>query len=113
MPEEKDGDDPGINAALSGNLKETPRTKEALKRCGILMHELKIKPFAEFHRPTDTIEKQRLRYNHYETRRQSKLSLVLQERAKVFVEITKKTNTKSNKCKIISIYDNVRTIIRF
>lgn len=93
-------DDPGVNAALSGNLKETPRTKEALKRCGILMSELRIKPFQDFHRPTDNIEKQRLRYNHYETRRQAKLSLVLQERAKVFVEMTKKqtqnqTNTKS------------------
>ncbi|CAD7942501.1 unnamed protein product [Amoebophrya sp. A25] len=83
-------DDPGLTAALSGNLKETPRTKEALKRCGILLPELKIKSFQDFHRPTDTVEKQRLRYNHYETRRQAKLSLVLQERAKVFVEMTKK-----------------------
>eukprot|EP00392_Amoebophrya_sp_AT5.2_P010537 g10601.t1 len=90
-------DDPGLTAALSGNLKETPRTKEALKRCGVLMTELKIKSFQDFHRPTDTIEKQRLRYNHYETRRQAKLSLVLQERAKVFVEMTKKqTEGNSN-----------------
>ncbi|CAD7939511.1 unnamed protein product [Amoebophrya sp. A120] len=90
-------DDPGLSAALSGNLKETPRTKEALKRCGVLMSELKIKSFQDFHRPTDTIEKQRLRYNHYETRRQAKLSLVLQERAKVFVEMTKKqTEGNSN-----------------
>ena len=40
------------------------------------------------------------RYNHYESRRQEKLSLVLKERAKVFVELTKKqtdnqTNAKS------------------
>lgn len=93
-------DDPGVNAALSGNLNDTPRTREALKRCGVLMTELKIQSFSNFYRPTDTVEKQRLRYNHFETRRQAKLATVLQERAKVFVEVTKKqtanqTNAKS------------------
>ena len=64
------------------------------------MSELKIKSFQDFYIPTDNVEKQRLRYNHYESRRQEKLSLVLKERAKVFVELTKKqtdnqTNAKS------------------
>ncbi len=95
-----DQNDPGISAALSGNLADTPRTKEALRRVGVMMSELKIKSFQDFYIPTDNVEKQRLRYNHYESRRQEKLSLVLKERAKVFVELTKKqtdnqTNVKS------------------
>ena len=56
-----DQDDPGINAALSGNLADTPRTREALKRVGIMMSELKIKSFQDFYIPTDNVEKQRLR----------------------------------------------------
>jgi hypothetical protein len=35
------------------------------------------------------VEKQRLRFNHYETRRQEKLNLVLQERAKIIAERVK------------------------
>jgi hypothetical protein len=54
-------DDAGVGTALSGELKETPRTKEALRRCGMTLNELRIKAFQDFAQPTDNIETQRLR----------------------------------------------------
>merc|ERR1719191_1470375 len=70
-------------------LLDTPRTKEAFKRSGIQKEELAVKAFQDFFVPGDLPEKQRLRFNHYETRRQEKLNLVLQERAKIIAERAK------------------------
>jgi hypothetical protein len=67
-------------------LLDTPRTKEAFKRSGIQKAELTVKAFQDFYVSGDLPEKQRLRFNHYETRRQEKLNLVLQERARVIAE---------------------------
>ena len=43
-------DGPALQAALSGKMIETPRTREALRRTGITMQELRLKgsAFNEF-----------------------------------------------------------------
>merc|ERR1719456_1925515 len=70
-------------------LRNTPRTKEAMRRAGIVDSEIQVKSFQDFYSACDLPEKQRLRFNHYETRRQEKLNLVLQERAKIIAERVK------------------------
>jgi len=67
-------------------LLDTPRTREAFQRSGLRKEELQVKSYQDFYVPGDLPEKQRLRFNHYETRRQEKLNMVLQERAKVIAE---------------------------
>merc|ERR1719271_1339643 len=74
-------------------LLDTPRTKEAFKRSGIEKEELTVKAFQDFYISGDLTEKQRLRFNHYETRRQEKLNIVLQERARVIAERANQTGT--------------------
>jgi hypothetical protein len=74
-------------------LLDTPRTKEAFKRSGIQKGELTVKAFQDFYVSGDLPEKQRLRFNHYETRRQEKLNIVLQERARVIAERANQTGT--------------------
>merc|ERR1719398_564523 len=78
-------DDP-LEGGSVQRLLDTPRTKEAFKRSGIQKNELTVKAFQDFYVAGDLPEKQRLRFNHYETRRQEKLNLVLQERARVIAE---------------------------
>mmetsp|Transcript_41461 Transcript_41461/g.87908 ORF Transcript_41461/g.87908 Transcript_41461/m.87908 type:complete len:529 (+) Transcript_41461:47-1633(+) len=75
--------DISYDAGQMGKVLDTPRTKEACKRTGITLKELQIKAFQDFYQVGDMVGKQRLRFNHYETRRQEKLNLVLAERAKI------------------------------
>merc|ERR1719399_2527579 len=70
-------------------LLDTPRTKDAFLRSGLTKADLVVKAYQDFFVPGDLPEKQRLRFNHYETRRQEKLNLVLQERAKIIAERAK------------------------
>merc|ERR550514_77701 len=70
-------------------LLDTPRTKDAFLRSGLTKKDLTVKAYQDFFIPGDLPEKQRLRFNHYETRRQEKLNLVLQERAKIIAERAK------------------------
>ncbi|KAF4712032.1 hypothetical protein FOZ62_025663, partial [Perkinsus olseni] len=65
------------------DLPLTPRTQEALRRTGISPLNLKPKAFQEFHVNGDSVELQRLRFNHYETKRRERISRVLAERAAV------------------------------
>ncbi|KAF4672550.1 hypothetical protein FOL47_000385 [Perkinsus chesapeaki] len=61
-------------------------TQEALKRTGVSPDNLKARQFQEFYIPGDSIELQRLRFNHYETKRQGRISRVLAERAAIMRE---------------------------
>jgi hypothetical protein len=70
-------------------MMETPRTKEACRRLGITLGELQFRSMADFAVPGDMPEKQQLRFQHAESKRQEKLSLVLSERAKVIADDTK------------------------
>eukprot|EP00397_Hematodinium_sp_SG-2012_P018046 GEMP01018471.1.p1 GENE.GEMP01018471.1~~GEMP01018471.1.p1 ORF type:complete len:518 (+),score=156.53 GEMP01018471.1:56-1609(+) len=66
---------------------DTPRSRLALGRIGVRPEELTMKPYQDFFVPSDpNPAKQRLRFTHYETRRQDKLEMVLKERAKVILE---------------------------
>eukprot|EP00746_Dinoflagellata_sp_MGD_P160869 gnl/MRDRNA2_/MRDRNA2_87809_c0_seq1.p1 gnl/MRDRNA2_/MRDRNA2_87809_c0~~gnl/MRDRNA2_/MRDRNA2_87809_c0_seq1.p1 ORF type:complete len:690 (-),score=179.32 gnl/MRDRNA2_/MRDRNA2_87809_c0_seq1:235-2304(-) len=67
-------------------LLDTPRTKEACKRTGILPSELRVKALSDFAIIGDRPERQRLRFDHYENKRQEKLKLVLAERTKIMHE---------------------------
>jgi hypothetical protein len=61
----------------------TPRTLEACKRAGFELRELIPKSLNDFYIPGDFLERQKLRFNHFEERRQQKLALVLAERNKI------------------------------
>lgn len=75
------------DASTMHKVLETPRIKEACRRLGITMGELQFRGFADFAVAGDHIpEKQRLRFQHAESKRQEKLSLVLSERAKVIAD---------------------------
>lgn len=73
------------NRNLSRML-DTPRTKEACKRTGILPQELRVKPLQEFAQIGDKPERQRMRFDHYENKRQEKLKIVLAERSRIMQE---------------------------
>merc|ERR1719281_1774511 len=64
-------------------LLDTPRTKEACKRTGILPSELRVKALQDFAIIGDRPERQRMRFDHYESKRQEKLKIVLAERSKL------------------------------
>jgi len=67
-------------------LLDTPRTKEACRRTGILASELRVKALHDFAIIGDRPERQRLRFDHYENKRQEKLKIVLAERTKIMHE---------------------------
>jgi len=70
---------------LEGRL-DTPRFREALRRTGVQKNELRVKNLQEFHVNGDLPERQRMRFDHYERKRQEKLQLVLQVRQQVIQE---------------------------
>lgn len=67
-------------------LLDTPRTKEACKRTGILPGELRVKALSDFAIIGDRPERQRMRFDHYENKRQEKLKVVLAERTRIMHE---------------------------
>lgn len=69
---------------------DTPRMKEACRRTGILASELRVKALQEFAVIGDRPERQRLRFDHYENKRQQKLKTVLAERSRLMQESLKK-----------------------
>jgi hypothetical protein len=62
---------------------DTPRTQRACREMGILPHELQIKRPAEFALVGDKPEKVKVRFNHFENKRQEKLKLVLEARSRI------------------------------
>ena len=50
------------------DLLSTPRTQKACKLSGIDPQELMVKPLSDFYVPGDFLERQKLRFTHYEVR---------------------------------------------
>jgi len=69
---------------------DTPRTREACRRLGLVPEDLQIRSFESFAIPGDLKEKHQLRFEHYEKKRKERFSQVLAERAKVIAENSKK-----------------------
>ncbi|CAJ1410637.1 unnamed protein product [Effrenium voratum] len=69
---------------------DTPRTREACRRLGLVPEDLQIRSFESFYIPGDLKEKHQLRFEHYEKKRKERFSQVLAERAKVIAENAKK-----------------------
>jgi len=79
-----------FQADVAGKALDTPRTREACRRLGLVPEDLSIRSFESFAIPGDLKEKQQLRFDHYEKRRKERFSQVLAERAKVIAENSKK-----------------------
>lgn len=65
---------------------ETPRTREACRRLGIKLDDLQAKTLQHFKGVGDSVERVRMRFNHYETKRQGLLKKVLKERGTIVAE---------------------------
>eukprot|EP00397_Hematodinium_sp_SG-2012_P036173 GEMP01039018.1.p1 GENE.GEMP01039018.1~~GEMP01039018.1.p1 ORF type:complete len:618 (+),score=156.12 GEMP01039018.1:42-1895(+) len=65
---------------------ETPRTRESCRRLGIRLEDLHAKTLQHFKCVGDSIDRVRMRFNHYETKRQVLLKKVLHERGKIVAE---------------------------
>ena len=77
-------------------LLSTPRTQQACKLAGIDIKELQVKSFDEFYVPGDIIERQKLRFFRYEAKRQDRVTIVLSERAKLFLSLSQIDGTDEN-----------------
>jgi len=69
---------------------DTPRTKEACKKLGLIIEDLQIRSFGSFCIPGDKKELQTMRFEHYEKKRKERLAQVLAERAKVIASASKR-----------------------
>ncbi|CAD7932641.1 unnamed protein product [Amoebophrya sp. A25] len=70
----------------NANLKKmlsTPRTLQACKELGIVPNELHIRQISDFAKVGDPQEKMKMRFQHFEGKRQEKLRLVLEARSKI------------------------------
>jgi len=87
-----DGLGAGLDAASVANSKilDTPRTREACRRLGLVLEDLHHRPLEAFAIPGDMKEKQKLRFEHFERKRKEHLAQVLAERAKVIAQNAKK-----------------------
>lgn len=79
-----------MESSLNQKVLDTPRTREACRRMGLVLDDLQFRSLDHFYIPGDIKEKQQLRYEHYERRRKERLAQVLAERAKVIAENSKK-----------------------
>jgi len=79
-----------FQADISQKALDTPRSREACRRLGLVFEDLQIRSFESFYIPGDLKEKQQLRFDHYEKRRKERFSQVLAERAKVIAQNAKK-----------------------
>lgn len=67
-------------------VSDTPRLREALQRMGLLYSDLQPRTLASFSVPGEFMERTRMRFEHYETKRMERVALALAERAKVIAE---------------------------
>jgi len=65
---------------------DSPRTREACNRLGVKIKDLETRSLQSFKQVGDTIERVRIRFNHYEAKRQDLLKKVLCERGKIVGE---------------------------
>merc|ERR1740138_1217212 len=81
-----------IESSKNQQVLNTPRTREACRRLGLVLEDLQYRDKSEFAMPGDIKEKQLLRYEHNEKRRKKWLGDVLAERAKVIAQDAQKGN---------------------
>lgn len=79
-----------IQSSQNQKILDTPRTREACRRLGLVLEDLHFRSWDAFHIPGDMKEKQQLRFEHYEKKRKDRLAHVLAERAKVIAANAKK-----------------------
>mmetsp|Transcript_52809 Transcript_52809/g.150552 ORF Transcript_52809/g.150552 Transcript_52809/m.150552 type:complete len:537 (-) Transcript_52809:393-2003(-) len=79
-----------IESIQQQKVLDTPRTREACRRLGLVLEDLHFRPLDSFQSPGDFKEKVQLRFDHYEKRRKERLAQVLAERAKVIAQNAKK-----------------------
>merc|ERR1719343_1137814 len=81
-----------VESSHNQQVLNTPRTREACRRLGLVLEDLQHRDKSEFAMPGDIKEKQLLRYEHNEKRRKKWLGDVLAERAKVIAQDAQKGN---------------------
>jgi len=79
-----------IESSHQQKVLDTPRTREACKKLGLILEDLNYKGYENFGIPGDKKELQQLRYEHAEKKRKERLGQVLAERAKVIASNAKK-----------------------
>mmetsp|Transcript_142753 Transcript_142753/g.397643 ORF Transcript_142753/g.397643 Transcript_142753/m.397643 type:complete len:540 (-) Transcript_142753:180-1799(-) len=79
-----------IESLQQQKVLDTPRTREACRRLGLVLEDLQYRTPDSFANPGDLKEKVQLRYDHHEKRRKERLAQVLAERAKVIAQNAKK-----------------------
>lgn len=72
-----------VASVMTSKVLETPRTREACRRLGLVIEDLQPRTYESFSIPGDLKEKQKLRYDHFEKKRRDRFGLVMAERAKV------------------------------
>lgn len=70
-------------SVLNSKVIDTPRTREACRRLGLVLEDLQPRGMEAFAIPGDLKEKQKLRFEHFEKKRRDRFALVMAERAKV------------------------------
>lgn len=65
---------------------DTPRTREACRRLGLTLEDLRMRPYSEFYIPGDFPAKQQLRFDHYEKGRRKRMKEAVAERTKVIMD---------------------------
>lgn len=70
-------------SAVQAKVLDTPRTREACRRLGLLVDDLQARPMESFAEPGDSRDKVMMRFHHNEKKRKERLGNVLAERAKV------------------------------
>lgn len=81
-----------IASSKQQQVLNTPRTREACRRIGLVLEDLQFREKSEFSQPGDLKEKALLRFEHHEKRRKKWLADVLAERAKVIAQEAQKGN---------------------
>lgn len=79
-----------VESSKNQQVLNTPRTREACRKLGLVLEDLQYRPPSEFAIPGDLKEKQQLRFEHFEKRRKKRLGDVLAERAKVIAQNAQK-----------------------
>lgn len=70
-------------SVMTSKVLDTPRTREACRRLGLVLEDLQPRGYESFSIPGDLKEKQKLRFEHFEKKRRDRFALVMAERAKV------------------------------
>mmetsp|Transcript_104673 Transcript_104673/g.278494 ORF Transcript_104673/g.278494 Transcript_104673/m.278494 type:complete len:539 (-) Transcript_104673:128-1744(-) len=79
-----------IQSIHQAKVLDTPRTREACRRLGLVLEDLQFRTQDTFANPGDHKDKVQLRFEHFEKRRKERLAQVLAERAKVIASNAKK-----------------------